>query len=111
MRWSDIWGQGRAGLSVPRSPCRIRHELRSLVKEAGFSRVHLRITTNLLRFPSLERYVPGYLAATPIAARLSTIDDRGRAALISDVANALQSFVDDDGLAAPIENHVVVAYK
>jgi len=87
------------------------HELRSLVKQAGFSRVHLLITTNLLRFPSLERYVPGYLAATPIAARLSTIDDRGRAALMSDVANALQSFVDDDGLAAPVENHVVVAYK
>ena len=42
---------------------------------------------------------------------LSTIDDRGRAALMSDVANALQSFVDDDGLAAPVENHVVVAYK
>ena len=71
----------------------------------------LHITTNMLRFPSLDRYVPGYLAATPIAARLSMLDDRGRAALLGDIAEALRSFVDDDGLAAPIENHVVLAHR
>ena len=38
-------------------------------------------------------------------------EDRARAALISDVAGAMQAYVDDDGLAAPVENHVVVAYK
>ena len=87
------------------------NELRSLVSDAGFSSVHLRITTNMLRFPSLERYVPGYLAATPVAARLSTLDEHGRAALLGDVAEALRSFIDDGGLAAPIENHVVVAHR
>ena len=39
------------------------HELRTLVTGAGFARVHIRIATNLLRFPSLERYVLGYLAS------------------------------------------------
>lgn len=88
-----------------------REELRSLVSEAGFSRVHLRITTNLLRFPSLEQYVLGYLAATPIAARVASMSDQGRLALVSDVAEALQTYIDDDGLAAPVENHIVVACK
>jgi ubiquinone/menaquinone biosynthesis C-methylase UbiE len=41
------------------------NELRTLMTGAGFARVHIRITTNLLRFPSIERYVLGYLAATP----------------------------------------------
>jgi ubiquinone/menaquinone biosynthesis C-methylase UbiE len=86
-----------------------RKELRTLVTEAGFSRVHLRITTNLLRFPSLEQYVLGYLAATPIAARVASMGDQGRSAIVSDVAEALQTYIDDDGLAAPVENHIVVA--
>jgi ubiquinone/menaquinone biosynthesis C-methylase UbiE len=86
-----------------------RKELRTLVTEAGFSRVHVRITTNLLRFPSLEQYVLGYLAATPIAARVASMGDQGRSAVVSEVAEALQAYIDDDGLAAPVENHIVVA--
>jgi len=58
-----------------------------------------------------EQYLFGYLAATPVAAQVALMDDRGRAALLSEVANALRTFIDDDGLAAPVENHVVVARK
>jgi hypothetical protein len=86
-------------------------DLRGLVAGAGFSRVRLRITTNLLRFPSLEQYLFGYLAATPVAAQVTLMNDRERAALLGEVVNALQSYIDDDGLAAPVENHVVVAQK
>jgi SAM-dependent methyltransferase len=86
-------------------------DLRGLVAGAGYSGVRLRITTNLLRFPSLEQYLFGYLAATPVAAQVTLMDDRGRAALLGEVVNALQSYIDDDGLAAPVENHVVVAQK
>ena len=86
------------------------HELRTLVTGAGFARVHLRITTNLLRFPSLERYVLGYLAATPVAARVASMDESSRTAMVREVAEGLHTYVDDDGLAAPIETHVVVAH-
>jgi len=58
-----------------------------------------------------QQYLFGYLAATPVAAQVALMDDRGRAALLSEVANALRTFIDDDGLAAPVENHVVVARK
>lgn len=87
-----------------------REELRALVSEAGFSNVHLRITTNLLRFPSLEQYILGYLAATPVATRVASIGEQGRSRIVGDVTEALQTYIDDDGLAAPVENHVVVAY-
>jgi SAM-dependent methyltransferase len=86
------------------------HELRTLVTGAGFARVHIRIATNLLRFPSLERYVLGYLAATPVAARVASMDERSRTAMVREVAEALHTYVDDDGLAAPIETHVAVAH-
>jgi ubiquinone/menaquinone biosynthesis C-methylase UbiE len=86
------------------------NELRALVTGAGFAKVHIRITTNLLLFPSLERYVLGYLAATPIAARLASMDESSRTAMVREVAEALRTYVDDDGLAAPIETHAIVAY-
>ena len=86
------------------------NELRTLVTGAGFARVHIRIASNLLRFPSLERYVLGYLAATPVAARVASMDESGRTAMVHEVAEALQTYVDDDGLAAPIETYVVVAH-
>jgi len=65
----------------------------ALVTDAGFSRVRMRITTNLLRFPSLEQYLFGYLAATPTAPQVALMDDRGRAAPLGAVANALRTYI------------------
>jgi hypothetical protein len=84
-------------------------ELRALIAGAGFRTVHIRITTNLIRYPSLEEYVLGYLSATPIARDIAAMDDTARAALLQEVTTALRRYVDDDGLAAPIESHVVLA--
>ena len=84
-------------------------ELRALVAGAGFRVVHIRITTNPIRYPSLEAYVLGYLSATPIARDIAAMDDTARTALLQEVTTALREYVDDDGLAAPTESHVVVA--
>jgi hypothetical protein len=42
-------------------------------------------------------------------ARWRTGGDQGRSAIVSDVAAALQTYIDNDGLAAPAENHIVIA--
>ena len=84
-------------------------ELRALVAGAGFRAVRIRITTNLIRYPSLEAYVPGYLSATPIARDIAAMDDTARTALLQEVTTALRGYVDDDGLATPTESHVVLA--
>jgi ubiquinone/menaquinone biosynthesis C-methylase UbiE len=88
-------------------------ELRTLVAAAGFHDVHIRIRTNLIRYRSLEEYVLGYLrvflsVATDVAAMM---DNTISTALLQDVTTALRMFVDDDGLAAPMESHVVVAQR
>jgi SAM-dependent methyltransferase len=85
-------------------------ELRALVSGAGFWAVHIRITTNPIRYPSPEEYVLGYLSATPIARDVAAMDDTARTALLQEVTTALRAYVDDDGLAAPTESHVVVAH-
>jgi SAM-dependent methyltransferase len=86
--------------------------LRALVVGAGFRQVHIRLTTNPLRYPSVEEYVLGYLrvflsVASDVAAMM---DDTRRTALLQDVTTALRADVDDDGLATPTESHVVVAH-
>lgn len=85
-------------------------ELRGLVTTAGFRDVRLRIALHPTRCSSVEEYTLGYLSATPVAGAVATMDEAARKALLKDVSTALACYVDDDGLAAPTESHVVVAH-
>jgi SAM-dependent methyltransferase len=85
-------------------------ELRSLVTGAGFDDICLRLTIKQIRHTPLEDFIPGYLAATPIASAVAAMDDAARTAMFRDITTALQCYVDDDGLATPMECHVVTAH-
>ncbi|MGE0822945.1 MAG: methyltransferase domain-containing protein [Candidatus Binatia bacterium] len=84
-------------------------ELRSLLTEAGFSDVHLRIEILPMRVPSLERYVPEQLAATPMAGAVAAAGESARATLLQDISTAVQAYRDDEGWAFPMEAHIVSA--
>jgi hypothetical protein len=58
---------------------------------------------------SLAEYLPGYLAATPMAGAVGALADARRTALFQELQIALRPYVDDTGLAVPMECHVVVA--
>ena len=88
-----------------------REELRALIMGAGFRIVHIRIDSSMIRYPSLDEFVPGYLSATPVAGVAASLDESSRAAILNDIKTTLKPYIDDDGLAAPIEAHVVVADK
>lgn len=88
-----------------------REELRDLISAAGFRTIRVRIDSQMIRYPSLEEFVPGYLSATPVAGVVGTLDEPTRAAILREVKTSLQPYMEDDGLAAPIEAHVVVADK
>ena len=85
-------------------------DLRTLITGAGFSDVVLRPATKTLRFPSPEEFVGRYVAATPLAAVVAKASADARAALITEVSAALKSSVDHQGLAFPIEAHLVLAH-
>jgi len=87
-----------------------REELRALTA-AGFRAVRIRIDSQIIRYPSLEEFVPGYLSATPVSGVAANPDEPTRAAILREIKTSLQRYMDDDGLAAPIEAHVVVAHK
>jgi hypothetical protein len=53
--------------------------------------------------------VHGAVAGSPLAAHVAHVDERTRAALVADVHAALQSFIDTDGVAFPMESHVTLA--
>ena len=86
-------------------------ELRALLTGAEFRTVHIRIESQMIRHASLEEFVPGYLSATPVAGVLATLEEPTRAAILQEVKTLLHAYVDDDGLAVPIEAYIIVAEK
>jgi SAM-dependent methyltransferase len=85
-------------------------ELQTLLDGAEFHDVVIHPTVKILRFPSPEEFVRLYVAATPLAGVVARVDDNARAALITEVSGVLQSYVDPEGLAFPIEAHLAVAH-
>lgn len=84
-------------------------ELRAVVAGAGFRDVRLWIESQMIRYPSLAEFVPGYLSATPVASAVAGLDAGIQGAIVQDVTDALRAHMDGGGLATPIEAHVVVA--
>ena len=88
-----------------------REELRALILGAGFRNVHIRIESRLIRHASIAEFLPGYLSSTPVADAFTGLDEKVMEALTHEVSTSLQPYTDDDGLAAPVECHVVTASK
>jgi hypothetical protein len=84
-------------------------ELRGLVSAAGFCAPHIRLVVKMMRYPSLAEYLPGYVAATPMAGAVAAMEDARRTAMFQGLQTALRPYVEDTGLAVPMECHVMVA--
>ena len=95
---------GPFGLSDPEA-------LRTVVAGASFCEITIRPVVKILRFPSPEEFVLRYVAGSALASLVGDADDDARAALRTEVNAGLQSYVDDQGLAFPIESNVAVARK
>ena len=85
-------------------------ELRSLLVQAGFRDVRIRIAILVMRFASVEAFIPGQFAATPFAGAVAALDAAARTALLEDVRLALRSYTDDEGVAVPNEAHIAMAH-
>lgn len=86
-------------------------ELRKLFETSGFKKVHINHEIITIRFGPVEELVPGYLAATPVAAEIELLDDKIKFDILSHVKGLLEPYIDDDGLAAPLEYFVVTGKK
>lgn len=83
--------------------------LRSAAQEAGLEEIEIRIAINEERFPSVEEFVVGEAAASPLAGPLAALDRARRDALLATMQNVLAPHLDDAGLAFHNETHIVTA--
>ena len=82
-------------------------DLRAFAEEAGFTAQTIVIDVAASRFPSIEEFVRIELAGSPLASEFT--DESSRAALVGDVADELDGYIDDEGLVSPMEAHVLTA--
>jgi ubiquinone/menaquinone biosynthesis C-methylase UbiE len=96
----------RAPFSLPEA-----EELRSLFVRAGFREVTIRSAMKSLRFPSPEEFVQRYVSGSPLAGPVAQVSEEARNALLEDMRSGLREYGNTEGLAFPIEAHLVTACK
>jgi ubiquinone/menaquinone biosynthesis C-methylase UbiE len=88
-----------------------RNEIRTLVAGAGFQDVIVSLTTRMARFASADAMVRIMMAGTPLGAAMNNANPEVLQAVIDDVAEGLAEYVDDRGLAIPMQGWVVTARR
>jgi SAM-dependent methyltransferase len=86
-------------------------ELRQLARDAGLKNVYIRFEHRTMRYPVPSRFIAGWINGTPIAARFLALPDDQKSSFINDIAERVATYVDDGGLAVPMENHFLIAAK
>ena len=86
-------------------------ELGDLLEGAGWRNAEIQSRERMLHFPSPAEFVPQYVWGSPIAAVIGKPDASMLEAVIRDVTDALQPYLDDHGLSFPIENHLATALR
>jgi len=71
----------------------------------------IRSDVRMVRFASPETLVQYQVAGSPLAGYVAQADDAAREALIRDVTVAMQDYLNDEGVAFPIEGHIAVGKK
>jgi ubiquinone/menaquinone biosynthesis C-methylase UbiE len=86
-------------------------ELHALMAAEDFREITIELVAGTVRFPSVTRFVQDYVGGSPLSGHVAKVSDEARAALISEVSDALTSYLGQDGLTFPIEAHLARAKK
>ncbi len=86
-------------------------ELRGLFESAGFKNIDVCLVIRQMRYPSLEDFLIGGFVASPFANEILALTKSKREEMFQAVQNSISDYIDDRGLAAPMECYVVSATK
>jgi len=86
-----------------------RNQIRTLVTDAGFHDVIVSLTARVARFASAEAMVRIMIAGTPLGATMNSDDPELLRTVINEVTTGLSEYVDDRGLAIPMQGWIVTA--
>ncbi len=96
----------RAPFSLPDA-----EELRGFIMRAGFRDVIINSAVKNLQFPSPEEFVRRYVSGSPLAGPFAQVREDARNALLDDIRRGLRDYENNEGVAFPIEAHLVAARK
>ena len=85
--------------------------LRALTGAAGLDDVSITIAVDAGRYPSVEAFVRREAASSPLAGPIAAVDPEVRDALVREVAEGLEPYLDDEGVVLPMESYVLVTRK
>ncbi len=85
--------------------------LRTMAEGADLKNVHVRFEHRTARYPSAADLVRGWMGATPAAGAFAGLSDERREAFVANFVDRLAGYIDDDGLAVPMEVHFLTASK
>ncbi len=86
-------------------------QLRGLFTEAGYREVRIDSEVRMVRFGSTEEFIRYQIGGSPLAAHLNEADEDVWSRLAVAVEGSMSRFSDDEGLAWPIQGHIVSARK
>jgi SAM-dependent methyltransferase len=86
-------------------------ELHALADAAGLKNAHVRFEHRTIRHPDRSELIAGFMTSTPIATQFSALPDHRRKKFVEHASNRLAAYMDDAGLASPMENHFLFATR
>jgi ubiquinone/menaquinone biosynthesis C-methylase UbiE len=86
-------------------------EIQQLFRRAGFADATMQRDTKLLRLPTAKDFLWQYIQSTPLAAKVSSLDDDRLAALERDVVSGWQAWMENGGLTYAQDIIVAAARK
>ncbi|MCP3925584.1 MAG: class I SAM-dependent methyltransferase [Desulfobacterales bacterium] len=85
--------------------------IREMLKKTGFKDIHIRLAIKQMRYKSLDEFLIGSLAASPFAKEILALTELKQNEMFLMIKESISDYIDDDGLAAPMESYVVSAIK
>jgi SAM-dependent methyltransferase len=85
--------------------------VRTLVMDAGFSRIEIRTAAVTRRVQPSQEWLLQDTAGLPYAAAIDGMESAARAAMVREIGAKLKEFWDGDSFAVPTDVHFVYAQK
>jgi len=86
-------------------------KLRRLLENAGFKNIDICLVVKQMRYSPFEEFLFGGLAASPFANDILALEKLKREEMFQTIIKSISNYIDDHGLAAPMECYAVSATK
>jgi SAM-dependent methyltransferase len=86
-------------------------EVHTLVRGAGFHDVRIDVDTRTTRFPSAREMIVRQAAASPLAGPIGALSAPALDRFVAGLADLLEPYTQDDGVAFPSEAYIVTARR